>query len=214
MVTDFPSGTFMDLNLDLTTMKRAAALMLIIVLSWFIITGLILPEPRTKSAEKSNLQTYVCSGFNPQERTKYLYVGMEKCASVCHNNKDMGFQYDIVKNSPHANAFKILLTQKAVRIANKSDIMEDPAESQVCLKCHVTGAGLDSTFFAATYKREDGITCEACHKSEFNPKTVIPKKEDCLRCHNDSVHKIKKFNYSENCKKIAHSRPKSKIKTT
>jgi Cytochrome c554 and c-prime len=195
-------------------MKQAAAFILILLLSWFIFAGSILPGPITKSAEKSDLQIYFCSGFYPQERTKYLYVGMEKCASVCHNNKEMGFQYDIVKNSHHADAFRILLTEKAVRIAKKTDISEDPAESQICLKCHVTGAGLDSTFFAATYNREDGVTCEACHKSEFNPKTVIPKEEDCLKCHNDSVHKITKFDYSENCKKIAHSRPKSKIKTT
>jgi hypothetical protein len=25
-----------------------------------------------------------------QEKQKYIYVGIDKCASVCHNNKEMG----------------------------------------------------------------------------------------------------------------------------
>jgi hypothetical protein len=144
-----------------------------------------------------------------QENSKYLFVGMEKCASVCHNNKEMGFQYNIVKSSPHADAFRILSSEKAKGFALNVNVNENPAESQVCLKCHITGAGLDSSFFAATYRREDGVTCEACHKGAYIKKTFLPKEADCLKCHNSSVHETPLFNFRENCAKIAHQRPKA-----
>ena len=122
----------------------------------------------------------------------------------------MGFQYDIVKSSPHAQAFNILLTKHANQYAKKANIKENPQESSVCLKCHVTGGGLDSSYFAATYKKEDGVTCEACHKGEYISKTFLPKETDCLKCHNDSVHKMHKFDFIEGSAKIAHPRPKAK----
>lgn len=147
-----------------------------------------------------------------QEKTKYLYVGAEKCASVCHNNEEMGFQDDIVKRSLHAKAYIILASKKALRYAKHANIFGNHQESLTCLKCHVTGGGLDSSSLTATYKKEDGVTCEACHKGEFITKTFLPKEIDCLKCHNDSVHKVHKFNFIDNCAKIAHPRPKSKPK--
>ena len=144
-----------------------------------------------------------------QENTKYLYVGMEKCASVCHNTKEMGFQYNIVKSSLHADAYRLLLSQKAKNYSLHANLRENPAECQICLKCHITGAGLDSSFFATTYRKEDGVTCEACHKGAFIKKTFLPKETDCLKCHNNSVHETPPFNFKENCVKIAHPRPKA-----
>ena len=143
-----------------------------------------------------------------QENTKYLYVGMEKCASVCHNTKEMGFQYNIVKSSPHADAYRLLLSEKAKNYTAHANLSENPAESQICLKCHITGAGLDSSFFATTYRKEDGVTCEACHKGAFIKKTFLPKEADCLICHNSSIHETPPFNFKENCVKIDHPRPK------
>jgi hypothetical protein len=147
------------------------------------------------------------TAISEQEKAKYIYVGMEKCASVCHNNKDMGFQYDIVKRSPHANAFKILVSQKADHYAIRAGIKENPQESPVCLKCHITGGGLDSTSFAATYRIDDGVTCEACHKGEYITKTFIPVETDCLKCHNNSVHKTPRFDFRKKLLLIAHRRP-------
>jgi hypothetical protein len=151
------------------------------------------------------------NSVSAQEIVKYRYVGMEKCASVCHNNGEMGFQYDVMKNSSHSNAFKILVSAKATRFAKKVNVKENPQESAICLRCHTTGAGLDSSFFASTYKKEDGVTCEACHKGAFITKTFIPKEEDCLKCHNDSLHKMRHFNFRDNCVKITHPRPKAKV---
>lgn len=144
-----------------------------------------------------------------QEKSKYQYVGIEKCASICHNNEKMGFQYNIMKSGPHSKAFKILSSEKAMRYAKNANIKENPQESSVCLKCHVTGGGLDSSYFTTTYKKDDGITCEACHKREFITKTFLPEEIDCLKCHNDSVHKMHKFDFDDKCVKIAHPRPKA-----
>lgn len=144
-----------------------------------------------------------------QENTKYLYVGMEKCASVCHNSKEMGFQYNIMKSSPHADAYRLLLSEKAKYFSLQANLNGNPAESQTCLKCHITGAGIDSSFFANTYRKEDGVTCEACHKGAFIKKTFLPKEADCLICHNSSVHEIPAFNFNEMRGKIAHPRPKA-----
>ena len=171
------------------------------VFIWFILTGLV----------RQNSFPHEKAAISEQEKAKYIYVGMEKCASVCHNNKDMGFQYDIVKKGPHSNSFKILVSQKAEHYAKKAILKEDPQESPVCLKCHVTGGGLDSTFFAATYRKEDGVTCEACHKGENITKTFIPVEADCLKCHNNSVHKTSKFNFRDKLPLIAHKRPTSLI---
>ena len=126
---------------------------------------------------------------------KYQYVGTEKCASVCHNNEKMGFQYDIMKSGPHSEAYRILTTEKAACYAKKVKVREHPQESFVCLRCHITGAGLDSSFFAATFKKDEGVTCEACHKGAYISKAFLPKESDCLHCHNDSLHEVPKFNF-------------------
>jgi hypothetical protein len=145
-----------------------------------------------------------------QEQSKYQYVGAEKCASVCHNNDTMGYQLNSWNSSPHREAYKILISKKAEKYMKKAHLTGNPQESAACLKCHITGAGLDSSSFASTYKKEDGVTCEACHKGEFIKKAFIPKETDCLKCHNNSVHKIDKFNFTDRCAKIAHPRPKAK----
>jgi hypothetical protein len=159
--------------------------------------------------EKPDIQSSTGKSSFVQEKSKYLYVGSEKCASVCHNNEEMGFQYNIWKKSLHSEAYKILTSTKAVRYAENADITGKPQGNSVCLKCHITGGGLDSLFFAATYKKEDGITCESCHKREYIAATFLPKETDCLKCHNNSIHKTRKFVFNERCAKIAHPRPKA-----
>jgi hypothetical protein len=196
----------------LKTQKNTAVTLLVLI-SFFILTGLTGKHQKSSIPESSLYLAPISKIAGLQEKVKYLYVGMEKCASVCHNNKDMGFQYDIVKNSPHANAYNILLSEKALRFAKKADLKGSPDQSPVCLSCHVTAAGLDSSFLTSTYKKEDGVTCEACHKGAYITRTFIPSEADCLKCHNDSVHKTRVFNFKVNCEKIAHKRPVAKSAT-
>lgn len=195
---------------DLRTNKKIAAFVFLPVFSWIIFAGLIQSHQNTLISEKASTLLPNGKGISDQEKVKYKYVGMEKCASVCHNNEQMGFQYDIMKSGSHSNAFKILVSNKAAHYAKYANLKENPRESLVCLKCHVTGGDLDSSFFASTYKKEDGVTCEACHKGAFITKAFIPKEADCLKCHNGSAHKMHKFNFKENCAKIAHPRPVTK----
>jgi Cytochrome c554 and c-prime len=187
-------------------------LLLIMALSWIIFSALIHSPQSPSFSEKSCRLLTGEMNFPIQEITKYRYVGMEKCASVCHNNEKMGFQYDIMINSAHSNAFKILVSDKAARYAAKAGVKESPQDSPECVKCHVTGGGLDSSFFAPTYRKEEGVTCEACHKAAFITKAFIPKEEVCIRCHNDSVHRVGHFNFRKDCEKISHPRPASRQK--
>ncbi len=190
--------------------NKISILVVLAFMSWIVFTGLI--QYNQNALTNTSAVSLLSDGDNktPRDSGKYIYVGMEKCASVCHNNKDMGFQYDIVRSSPHANAFKILGSRKAALYAKKADIRANPDISLICLKCHETGAGLDSSFFSVTYRKEDGVTCEACHKGPYIAKTYLPKEADCLKCHNNSVHRMNKFNFKLNCKKIAHQRPGTK----
>ena len=162
-------------------------------------TNIILRKSYIRKSEiRSDLQ---------QEKTKYQYVGAEKCANVCHNNEKMGFQYDVWKTSAHSGAYKALVSKRAEKYAKKAHIRGIPQESSACLICHTTRGELDSSFFAATYNKEDGVTCEACHKHNFIDKTYLPDEADCLKCHNDSLHKMQKFNFRERSVKISHPRP-------
>jgi hypothetical protein len=193
---------------DLKTNNKIAVVVLTIAFGSVVIMSSVQSDQANSIPEKSAFLLPDRESIYARENLKYLYVGMEKCASVCHNNEVMGFQYNIVKGSPHSKAFKVLASEKAVRYAKKVDVKGNPQKSSVCLKCHVTGGGLDSSFFGDTYTKEEGVTCEACHKGEFIIKTFLPKEPDCIKCHNDSVHRIHKFNFDDDCAKIAHPRPK------
>jgi hypothetical protein len=162
--------------------------------------------------EKSDPRSTEGMSIFMQEKSKYIYVGSEKCASKCHNNDEMGFQYNIWKESPHSKSYLSLSSKKAIHYIQNTGLKVNPQENQVCLKCHITGGGLDSSFFAETYKKDDGVTCESCHKGEYNPKTFLPKEEDCLKCHENSVHKVHRFEFKKDCEKIVHSRPDTKTK--
>jgi hypothetical protein len=191
------------------TNKKIAVLVLTIAFSFVMIFGSIQSNQADSIFERPDFILPERNSISVQEKVKYQYLGMEKCSSTCHNNEKMGFQYNIVKSSPHAKAFIILVSKKATRYSKNANVKENPQESLVCLNCHVTGAGLDSSSLTSTYKKEDGVTCEACHKGEFITKTFLPKETDCLKCHNDSVHKVHKFDFKNDCAKIAHQRPKA-----
>jgi hypothetical protein len=149
-------------------------------------------------------------GDSMQDTSRYVYVGAEACAAKCHNNDELGHQYDSWKNSGHSRAWESLTGEKALVYAKNADITGAPSESQVCMKCHVTASGYEPSSLGATYRKEDGVTCESCHKGEFMPKTFLPDEQECLMCHNNSVHAVSPFGFDERCLRIAHPRPKVK----
>jgi hypothetical protein len=179
---------------------------LILSLLW-----IVHPGSREKSFQRSSYSGGVLkNGDSLKDTSRYVYVGAEACAAKCHNNDELGYQYDSWKNSRHSKAWESLSCEKAFEYSKNAGIAGAPGESPVCLKCHVTAWGFESASLGATYKKEDGVTCESCHKGEFIPKTFLPDEKECLICHNNSVHEVATFDFSERCLRISHPRPKTK----
>jgi hypothetical protein len=182
------------------------SIILILSLIWVLYPGI-----REKSFDRNS---DLVNGYKPddsrQDTSRYVYVGAEACAAKCHNNEELGYQYDSWKASSHSKSWESLSGDKALVFSKNAGITGAPGESQVCLKCHTTASGFDSSSLGATYRKEDGITCESCHKGEFIPKTFLPDEKECLTCHNNSVHPVSPFDFNERCLRIEHSRPKIK----
>jgi len=169
------------------------------------------PDTREKSySGNSEVVNGILQGDSLQDTSRYVYVGAETCAAKCHNNEELGYQYDSWKKSRHSKSWESLSGDKALAYCESAGITGAPGESQVCLKCHVTASGFESSSLSATYKKEDGVTCESCHKGEFISKTFLPVEEQCLICHNNSVHAVSTFDFNERCLRISHPRPKTK----
>ena len=150
------------------------------------------------------------------------YVGVAKC-KACHSVEKMGgLAYKVWEKSAHAKAFETLKTKAAEEFAKKKGLTKPASESPECLKCHVAGGGT-----APEVKKEEGVTCEACHGaasgylSLHNKKTpedkekakaaglVIDKEgKVCLKCHNSESPTFKGFSFAEMWKKIEHAGPK------
>jgi hypothetical protein len=153
-------------------------------------------------------------------------IGAGKCKK-CHNKKSTGRQYNVWKDSGHANAFELLASDEAKAFGKKLGIA-DPQKSANCLECH-------STAYYFTMKRateeidlDEGVSCESCHgpaKSHYDAqvnKTGIRHKNPhpervCLHCHNDRSPSWRVgrytlpngtaagFDYDQAYRKIVHS---------
>ena len=158
------------------------------------------------------------------------YVGVAKC-KACHSVEKMGgLAYKVWEKTPHANAFKTLLGDAAKKVAKEKGLKTAPSESPECLKCHVTGAGTAKNV-DASFKKEDGVTCEACHGAASAYLALHSKKDDaskakakeaglllgdktgkaCEACHNSEspTHKSD-FKMKEMWAKIEHGSPAKK----
>ncbi|MGD8780231.1 MAG: cytochrome c family protein [Ignavibacteria bacterium] len=157
------------------------------------------------------------------------FIGVKKC-SMCHKSAKQGEQLKIWEASSHANAFKTLQTPEADNIAADKGIEGKAAEAAECLKCHVTGHGMDAVMFNKGFKMEDGVQCETCHGagSEYksmkimkdHAKSVAAGMKDytvegaaeaqCKTCHNEESPTYKTFVFEEQWAKIAHPIPEKK----
>jgi len=151
------------------------------------------------------------------------YVGAKTCG-MCHKAKDKGEAYTIWEKGPHAKAFATLKTKEADEIAKKKGLTKPAADSPECLKCHVTGGGA-ATNVEAGFKKEEGVTCEACHGAASAYKTIHSKDKEkakaagfihgdktdakpCQVCHNAESPSFKGFKIDEMWAKIEHKLPK------
>ena len=103
------------------------------------------------------------------------YVGPDKC-KICHKKaKKDGNAFGIWKKSKHAGAFKTLASAEAKANAKKLGVTTDPQKSLECLICHVPGADLPASRFAASFEQADGVQCENCHGpgSKYRKKKIM-----------------------------------------
>jgi hypothetical protein len=152
------------------------------------------------------------------------YTGVKMCGA-CHKQEKTGATYTKWEKSPHAGAYKTLLSEKSIAIGKEKGLKTPPAESPECLACHVTGGGT-ATNVDKTFAKEEGVTCEACHGAASGYKTLHSKpenkakaveagliagsKEDeaaCKKCHNEKSPTFKGFTMKEYWAKIEHALP-------
>jgi len=157
------------------------------------------------------------------------YVGADKC-KICHNHKDQVNQYEIWSNSGHAKAYATLATDAAKVLAAKAGVKGDPQKAAECLECHVTGFELDTSNFAETFVRENGVQCEACHgpgsnykatsimsttkyassreeqhKLALNAGLIMLDEKTCLKCHNKRSPAFTGFVFKDYYDRIKHN---------
>jgi len=151
---------------------------------------------------------------------EHQYVGVDSC-KMCHKKAEKGDQYGSWQKSQHSKAYSNLASDKAKEIAASKGI-DNPQESPDCLKCHVTGYGLDASMYDKKYRVEDGVGCESCHgpgKDYKNMKImkdreqsmakglILPTEEVCVKCHNEESPTYKGFDFEARYSEIAHPRP-------
>ena len=164
------------------------------------------------------------------------YVGSKKC-KICHSKPEVGSQYGIWAEGPHANAFETLKSDAAKAITKKMGIKEAPETAAACLACHVTGWGTASGYqlevdpldkkAVKTNTDLASVGCESCHgagslykskktmiaitagevKGETVGLTNITAKT-CTVCHNSDSPTYKPFDFAVRVKEVAHPAPK------
>jgi len=162
----------------------------------------------------------------------HKYAGATKCRS-CHRKEPIGNQYGVWEASKHAKAFETLASEKALRWAREAGVA-DPQTDDRCVKCHIAGHGAPPEMLSRRYKREEGVSCEACHGPGWDyrkkkimidrelaiSKGLVPQSEAvCTTCHNDEspawnperytlpAGGTAGFDYDQAVKAIAHPVP-------
>ena len=108
-----------------------------------------------------NASTSVASAPGQKASKPVKYVGAAKCKS-CHSKKQTGHQFGIWTTSKHAAAFVTLESEEAKEFRAARGV-DDPVQSDECLRCHVTGHGEPKERFARSFDAKLGIQCESCH---------------------------------------------------
>lgn len=153
------------------------------------------------------------------------YTGVKFCAA-CHKAGKGGTAYAMWEKSSHAKAYQTLLGDAAKKIAKEKGLKVAPSEAPECLKCHVTGGGVAKNI-EASFKKEEGVTCEACHGAASGFKMMHSKgdlakskeaglnpgektEKFCTACHNSESPTFKGFKLDAMWAKMEHGLPAKK----
>ena len=148
------------------------------------------------------------------------YVGSRVCRD-CHRGAEHGHQDVKWLQSRHAHAYWRLAADWALFLArlrpHNADVA-DPRTDERCLLCHIAGAQNPDSLYADTFRREEGVSCEACHGpgSEYaDPEVmadrarflaaggILPDERTCRSCHRAGDS----FDFKAMWSKIAHPNP-------
>ncbi len=177
------------------------------------------------STSRMIMTVFVAGFLVGMTRADNKFVGAKACA-MCHKGGKGGTSFTVWEKSKHAGAYKTLLGEAAKKIAMKKGLKVAPSLAPECLKCHVTGAGVAKNI-EASFKKEEGVTCEACHGAASAFKMVHSKGDEakskqaglspgektekfCTTCHNAESPTFKGFKLDEMWKKIEHTLPPKK----
>ena len=194
------------------------ALLVLACLAWIYsgqMTAVAEEQADVKTEAKAEAKTEV-------KKAEHGFIGASQC-KMCHKSEAKGAQFVKWEASPHAHAYKTLLTDQSKEIAKKMGIKEAPEAADQCLKCHVTGHGAKAELLGKKYDMTEGVTCEGCHGAAADWKKVHKKdpaeaaklgmaqpvdEKVCLTCHNEESPTYKPFKYAEKLAAIAHPIPK------
>jgi len=144
-------------------------------------------------------------------------VGAQRCAE-CHRTEARPNAYVTWLSSRHSLAYWRLATDWARYLASIREEYEDienPIEEQRCLKCHHAGGQDAEARYAASYDKQEGVGCEACHgpgsayavaeimrdRERFlEHGGIVPGEQTCRACHRDD-----RFVFETWWSRIAHS---------
>ena len=159
-----------------------------------------------------------------QAQSDFKYIGANKC-KTCHKKPKTGEQFKIWKEGPHADAYNMLSSEKALKVAKEKGIA-DPSKAEECLKCHSTYfKHKDQLDKKTKLTLEEGVSCESCHgpgsaykkkkimkdqKLAISKGLIIPNEKTCQKCHNENSPTMKEFDFEKAKDKIKHPRPKKK----
>ena len=164
--------------------------------------------------------------------TDSKYIGAKKCKS-CHRSEASGNQFGAWSESRHAKAWETLGSD-AAREHGAARGIDNPQESDQCLKCHVTAFGVEKKRIKGKHDPKLGVQCESCHgpgsehmAARFAAAAALgegaapayvkvpegeiipnPPMKTCLECHNDESPSFKAFCFYERVGKVRHLNPK------
>ena len=156
--------------------------------------------------------------------TLFQYVGVKKCAVVCHKGDSKGNQLEIWQGSKHSQAWKTLETEEANNITKEKNFETPAIETPECVRCHVFEKDVSPDELTESFDKTQGVQCESCHgpgsdykklsimkdrdKAIENGLVIHDEKEAfCTQCHNSESPTFESFNYDEMWEQIKHPIP-------